>query len=282
MKHLLRRCVVFLWRKIVPRRARNSLRLWLMLEMPDRAPQLIGEFGGGPVVVLAPHMDDEIIGPGGTVARHVLANSPVIFVFMTDGMAGDPQRLDLSSKQQLAQQRKDESRRAAEILGVRDLVFLDGPDGALADTPEMIADLEKVLAQCKPAIIYCPSVTDCHPDHWATNRVLRKALDRLPPASTRHLLIRGYEIWTPLPANRMVDITEVADKKKRAIDQFVSQTRLVDYSRAILGLNQYRSMMHLSGRGWAEAFLETTCDEYRQLFDRMSLATPSASAPAFV
>jgi len=228
--------------------------------------------------VLAPHMDDEIIGPGGTVARHVLASSPVIFVFMTDGMAGDPQLLDLSSKRQLAQQRKDESRRAAEILGVRDLIFLDGPDGALADTPEMIAALEKVLAQCKPAIIYCPSVTDYHRDHWATNRVLRKALDRLPPDATRDLLIRGYELWTPLPANRMVDITDVADKKKRAIDQFVSQTRLVDYSRAILGLNQYRSIMHLCGRGSAEAFLETNCVEYRQMFDQMGLATPSASA----
>ncbi|MGD0463770.1 MAG: PIG-L family deacetylase [Tepidisphaeraceae bacterium] len=278
MKRQLKRLAVFLWRKIVPKRARNSLRLWLMLETPDRSPQLIEEFGGGPVVVLAPHMDDEIVGPGGTVARHVLANSPVTFVFMTDGMAGDPQRLDLSSKEQLAQQRKDESRRAAEIVGVRDLIFLDGPDGALADTPEMVAALEHILAQRKPAIIYCPAVTDHHRDHWATNRVLRKVLDRLPPAATRDLLIRGYEVWTPLPANRMVDITLVVEKKKKAIDVFVSQTRLVDYSRAILGLNQYRSMMHLSGRGLAEAFLETTCDEYRRMFDQIGLATGSAPA----
>jgi LmbE family N-acetylglucosaminyl deacetylase len=280
MKHLLKRMVVSVWRSVVPRRARNSLRLWLMLEMPDRSPQLIGEFGGGPVVVLAPHMDDEIIGPGGTVVRHVATNSPVTFVFMTDGMAGDPRALDLSSRQKYAETRKAESRRAAEIVGVRDLVFLDGPDGSLADTPEMIAALEKVLAERKPAVIYAPAVTDNHRDHWGTNRILRKALDRLPLAATRDLLIRGYEVWTPLPANRMVDITAVVEKKKAAIEVFVSQTRLVDYSRAILGLNQYRSMMYFFGRGWAEAFLETTCDEYRRMFDQMSLTAKPAVTSA--
>jgi LmbE family N-acetylglucosaminyl deacetylase len=269
MKHLLKRMVVFVWRRVVPKRARNSLRLWLMLETPDRSPKLIEEFGG-PVVVLAPHMDDEIIGPGGTVVRHVLANSSVTFVFMTDGAAGDPRSLDVSAKQQLAEKRKDESRGAAEVVGVRDLIFLDGPDGALADTAEMVAALEKILAERKPAVIYAPAVTDRHPDHWGTNR---KVLDRLPPAATRDLLIRGYEVWTPLPANRMVDIADVVEKKKKAIDLFVSQTRLVDYSRAIVGLNQYRSMVHLAGRGSAEAFLETTCDEYRRMFDHMSLAT---------
>jgi LmbE family N-acetylglucosaminyl deacetylase len=275
MKHLLKRLVVFFWKAVVPKRARNSLRLWLMLETPDRPPRLIEGFGGGPVVVLAPHMDDEIIGPGGTVMRHLSANCSVTFVFMTDGMAGDPRAVELSSRQQYAEMRKDESRRAAEIVGVRDLVFLDGPDGGLADTSEMVAGLEKVLAERKPAFIYAPAVTDNHRDHWGTNRVLRKVLDRLPAAATRDLVIRGYEVWTPLPANRMVDISDVAEKKKQAIDVFVSQTKLVDYSRAIVGLNQYRSMRHFFGRGYAEAFLESTCDQYREMFDRISLANES-------
>ncbi|HEX4056032.1 MAG TPA: PIG-L deacetylase family protein [Tepidisphaeraceae bacterium] len=272
MKHLVKRVVVGTWRAIVPKGARNSLRLWLMLEMPDRAPRLIEEFGGGPVVVLAPHMDDEIIGPGGTVVRHVQAGAKISFIYMTDGMAGDSHLQDLQSRQHLARQRKDESRRAAEIVGVRDLAFLDGADGALADTPEMVGGLEKILIERKPGIIYAPAVTDHHRDHWATNRVLRKAMDRLPAPATRDLIIRGYEVWTPAPANRMVDISEVIEIKKRAIETFASQTRLVDYSRAILGLNQYRSMMHLFGRGFAEAFWEMTSDEYRAAFDRISLA----------
>jgi LmbE family N-acetylglucosaminyl deacetylase len=74
----------------------------------------------------------------------------------------------------------------------------------------------------------------------------------------------------------MADITQTADAKHRAIEAFVSQTRLLDYSRTILGLNQYRSMRHLHGQGYAEAFLETTPDEYRRLFDGIGLKRPFA------
>jgi len=39
-------------------------------------------------------------------------------------------------------------------------------------------------------------------------------------------------------------------------------------------LNQYRSMIHLLGHGYAEAFFETTVDEYREFFDQISLKMP--------
>ncbi len=106
MKHLLKRLALFFWSRVLPKQARNSLRLWLMLEMPDRPPQLIETFANGPVVVLAPHMDDEIIGPGGAILRHLAANCSVTFVIMTDGAAGDPRAVDLSSSQTYSETRK--------------------------------------------------------------------------------------------------------------------------------------------------------------------------------
>jgi LmbE family N-acetylglucosaminyl deacetylase len=269
MKRLARRWVLSAWRTLVPKRARNSLRLWLTLEIPDSAPRLIEEFNDGPIVVLAPHMDDEIIGPGGTVLRHLQAKASVTFVYMTDGMAGEP-----NAKETLSQDRKAESRRAAEIFGVSDLLFLDGPDGALDDSPEIIAAVARIISDRRPAIIYAPGLTDHHSDHWATNRILRKALERLPSELTRNLIIRGYEVWTPLPANRMAEITSVVETKRKGIEVFVSQTRLIDYAWTILGLNQYRSMIHLLGHGYAEAFFETTVDEYREFFDQISLKMP--------
>jgi LmbE family N-acetylglucosaminyl deacetylase len=271
MKRLARQIVLRAWRTLLPRRARNSLRLWTILDTPDFAPRMIEEFSAGPIIVLAPHMDDEIIGPGGTIVRHLRAGASVTFVLMTDGMAGDQR-----AKESLSEERKAESRRAAEIVGVSDLIFLDGPDGSLDDSPEIVAALEKIIASRKPAIIYASGLTDHHRDHWATNRILRKSLDRLSAGLSRNILIRGYEIWTPLPANRMADITQVVEIKRQAIEVFVSQTRLVDYAWTILGLNQYRSMIHLCGHGYAEAFLENTVDEYRELFDRISLKRPFA------
>jgi N-acetylglucosamine malate deacetylase 1 len=269
MKRFVRRFVIGTWRTLVPKRARNSLRLWVALEIPDSAPRLINEFNDGPVLVLAPHMDDEIIGPGGTILRHLQANVSVTFVYMTDGMAGEP-----NAAKTLSEERKAESRRAAEIFGVSDLVFLDGPDGSLDDSPEIVAAVAKIISDRKPAIIYAPGLTDHHSDHWATNRILRKTLGRLRPELSRKLIIRGYEVWTPLPANRMAEITSVVQTKRQAIDVFVSQTRRIDYAWTILGLNQYRSMIHLLGKGYAEAFFETTVDEYREFFDQISLRVP--------
>jgi len=90
MKRLFKNLLLSAWRTLLPKRARNSLRLWLMLDVPDLSPRLIEQFNAGPVLVLAPHMDDEIIGPGGTILRHVQANVPVTFVYVTDGMTGGP------------------------------------------------------------------------------------------------------------------------------------------------------------------------------------------------
>jgi len=277
MKRSLKRLVRRGWRLLAPRRARNSLRLWLMLETPDLAPVLITDFSDHAVMVLAPHMDDEIIGPGGAVALHVRAGSTVTFVFMTDGRAGDrnapaPQ----PTPQQGAQTRRAESHAAAEIIGVKDLCFLDGPDGALRETPGIIDALTDLLRQRRPKVIYAPALTDRHPDHWATNRILRLALERLDARQQEQTIIRGYEIWSPLPANRMADITSVAQIKQQAIQVFVSQTRYVDYSWTATGLNQYRSMIHMHGRGYAEAFLESTVPEFRELFELISLKNPSS------
>ena len=279
MKKLVKRIAVAGWRRVVPKGARNSLRLWLMMDTPDRAPRLIEKFSDPSVVVLAPHMDDEIIGPGGSVALHRRAGSTVTFVFTTDGAAGDPDILlkklpadELHQRmRELAETRKNESRQAAKMLGVTDLQFLDGPDGSLRQTPAMVDSLCTIIEQRKPTIIYAPALTDNHRDHWATNRILRVVLDRLPPDIKANVLIRGYEVWTALPANRMADISSVGDLKRQAIDVFASQTKFVDYSRAIIGLNQYRSMTHLLGRGLAEAFLESTSEEYCELFDRVAL-----------
>src|SRR5262249_22255086 len=60
----------------------------LMAEDFFNGPMLDWEPGTGKVVVLAPHMDDEIIGCGGTVARHVDAGADVTVIYLTDGRRG--------------------------------------------------------------------------------------------------------------------------------------------------------------------------------------------------
>jgi LmbE family N-acetylglucosaminyl deacetylase len=279
MKKPMRRLVVGAVRRFLPSGVRNTLRLWTMFDLPDRASKPITDFSGGPVVVLAPHMDDEIIGPGGTVALHTQAGASVSVLFLTDGAlgdpdigAGDPTPEEITRRRRaLSKLRTEESRGAARIVGVSDLEFFEAPDGALTDTPQLVEKVAAALQGRRPALVYAPALTDFHVDHWGANRVLRSALNRLPQSLLRNMMIRGYEIWSTLPANRIADITPVIKIKEQAIASFPSQMKSTDFISAVLGLNRYRSMTFSQGRGFAEAFLETTVAEYRELFDAIIL-----------
>jgi LmbE family N-acetylglucosaminyl deacetylase len=249
-------------RRLIPRDAHSSLRLWLVGPAEDGIPRLISDFDAEPVLVLAPHADDEIIGPGGTVRRHIIAGAPVTVIILTDGKWGG-----YNPDGKLVEKRKEESRSAARILGVPEPIFFDAPDGNLGDADEVATRLGGVLEEKKPKYIYLPALTDGHADHWATNCHLHALLAKVRSDA----VIRGYEVWTPALANCCVDISETVEIKRRAIDAFATQTAQDDYTAAALGLNKYRSLQHLHGRGYAEAFMEMTAGQFDALFKAASL-----------
>ncbi len=273
---MLRTVVRALYRSLLPTRAKQTLRQWVLFDEPDRPPRVIERFDLRSVLVLAPHMDDEVVGCGGTIRRHVLAGSAVTIVFMTDGRRGDPdlyRRPELSAaaideaEQRLVERRKQESAAAAKILGAQDLIFLDGPDGALEVTTEILEQLTEIIRRTDPEVIYLPSVFDAHADHWATNRILDRCLRRAADSST---IIRGYEVWTPLLVNCIANIDDVVNEKEQALNQFASQLPHLDVVNASLGLGRYRAIFAGDRRGFAEAFHECTAAAYGQLMDRFS------------
>src|SRR3989338_967471 len=67
------------------------------------------------VLVLAPHFDDETIGCGGTIRKHILGGNRVCVVYVTDGRKGIP---DLADKEKVTEIRKGEAKKALGILGV--------------------------------------------------------------------------------------------------------------------------------------------------------------------
>jgi N-acetylglucosamine malate deacetylase 1 len=266
-----------LLRRLIPRDAHSSLRLWLVGGSEDQHPELITDFDAEPVMVLAPHPDDEVIGPGGTIRRHVQAGARVTVAVLTDGRWGG-----YDGDGTLVERRQAESRRAAEIIGTDAPIFFGVPDSNLDETPDLVARVGKLLADKNPRYIYLPALSDWHPDHWSTNRLMYAMLSQLPAAMTRRMVLRGYEVWTPALANRYVDITALVEIKRQAMEAFPSQTAAEDYPAAILGLNRYRSLHHLHGRGYAEAFQEVTVEEFRHLFAAASLRHKAEPAAASV
>src|SRR5262249_23090566 len=83
----------------------------------------------GRVLCFAPHPDDEVIGPGGALARHRMQGDPVRVVIATDGVAGDPEgRFD---KAHYASRRRQESARGLAVLQVADVAFWGFLDSAV-------------------------------------------------------------------------------------------------------------------------------------------------------
>ena len=206
---------------------------------------------GETVLVIAPHPDDEAIGPGGTVAVHADRGDRVGVLFLTSGEGG------LAVPRETAWAiREAEARAAVADLGADVIGFLRLPDGAVGD--DMAASAAAVataLAAFDAGTVYLPHPDEDHPDHVACLPVLGAAYAIL--ARPEPWLL-GYEVWTPLARfDRVEDVSAVYDRKRRAIARHASQVADFDYGRAAEGLNAYRGA--LAARcAFAEVFASLT------------------------
>jgi LmbE family N-acetylglucosaminyl deacetylase len=227
------------------------------------------EPANGRIVVLAPHMDDETLGCGGTIARHVRAGAQVTVVFLTDGRHGGPSCAGLTGPERERKQReiidvrKHEAERAGKVLGVESIVFLDAEDMRLSVDTRGPGLLRDIIGREQPDCVYLPSYLEQHPDHRAATSVLLAAV-----TGTRlEFECRGYEVWTPLFPNCVIKIDATIELKKQAIACYQSQLEQTDYLHAAIGLNAHRSLA-LGGRAghFAEAFQALPLADYLQLY----------------
>jgi LmbE family N-acetylglucosaminyl deacetylase len=152
---------------------------WAVLEPPVWSPP------AGPIVVVAPHPDDETLGAGGLIhtwaARHGL---PVVIVSVTDGEAACPEI------PKLAAVRRSELEAALSELASAgiDLVHLQLPDGAVSHHQQ---ELAAALSDLTPdgSTIIAPFEHDGHPDHDAVGRIAREVAD------SHDAIFAQYPIW---------------------------------------------------------------------------------------
>jgi LmbE family N-acetylglucosaminyl deacetylase len=182
---------------------------------------------GRPLVVVAPHPDDEILGAAGLMlAAHDLG-ADIMVVAVTDGEASHPGTSWTGAR--LAARRRAESREALDRLGLAgtEVVRLGVPDGGVAAYEQRLRDR---LRELVPGDAYVATTWrgDGHPDHEATGRATAGAA-----AATGATLIE-HPIWawhwaTPasgLPFEQAVrlDLDEdVRLAKVGAIAAFTSQ-----------------------------------------------------------
>jgi LmbE family N-acetylglucosaminyl deacetylase len=210
------------------------------------------------ILVFAPHPDDDIIGCGGSIAKHIQLGNQVSIIYMTSGEAGS-----LESKPvELLHIREDEAQKAAASLGVTDLIFLHNPDGYLEYNQENLSTIVAIIRSKKPTLVYIPHSADAVPDHMLTHQLAAEGCRRAAgpwfqecgeqPWSVKHIL--GYEVWTPLQrVSHSEDISAFISLKLAALQMHKSQIKYIPYDQAIQGLNRYRGIM--TGKGdYCECF----------------------------
>jgi LmbE family N-acetylglucosaminyl deacetylase len=231
----------------LPARARHAINVARGIDQPlvvDRLP-------GQRVVVLAPHPDDEVIGCGGAIAGHVRAGCAVRVIHVTSGertWSAAPGSADDKRERREAQA----ARAAAELgIGADGLRFLRTPDGQVGATDDVLSKLQPAITEAAPDLVYAPWPLDAHRDH----RGLLEALLAVHRTSgSPEWTIALYEVWGPLVASHLVDITAHIDIKIAALRCYEDATAGIDYVRTTMGLAAYRSGQGMSGRGYAEAF----------------------------
>ncbi len=201
--------------------------------MPDEA-------GVERVLVVIAHPDDAEFWAAGTIAQWADAGVGLTYCVLTDGENGghDP---DIS-REQVPAVRREEQRKAAELLKVGDVRFMGLSEGLIDPASRELHEyLVRVIRQARPQRILTWSpernwarFRSCHPDHLATGEAALRAI--YPDAGNRQALRslfedEGLDGWTvreawlfnsPRP-NRYVDITGTFSRKTAAVAAHHSQ-----------------------------------------------------------
>lgn len=274
-KHLLK-----VYRHLFPHWVKNALHDSIVELERFHPPSTMSRLPGERVLVLAPHPDDESIGCGGAICKYLEQGSRLLVVFVTDGRQGNrdlralpadsPQRLQMELE--LVARRRREAHCALSILRVSESEFLDATDGELLHQINPVSErLAAIFSEFKPDIVMLPFLTDRHADHFAVNSCLVNAVERLQGEWLGRLQCFGYEIWSPIYANALVDISAYMRLKCDALECYQSQLGSSDYIAGMEGLNRFRAVSGMTGGRYAEAFFAVPYKTYYRLYQQLLL-----------
>ncbi|MVO84928.1 PIG-L family deacetylase [Streptomyces sp. p1417] len=202
--------------------------VWRAARLPELLPSLA--LPAGPVLVVAAHPDDEVLGFGGTIAALRHAGARVHTVCLTDGEASHGPASP-AARARLAARRRDELAAALGDLGELPAPVHAGlPDTALdAYEDDAAALIGRLLDAVGAAVCVAPWEGDLHSDHEAAGRAARRAgRDTATP-------VWSYPVWMwhwarphdpRVPWHRAAVLplaAEAAVRKRAALARFASQ-----------------------------------------------------------
>ncbi len=191
------------------------------------------------VLVVAAHPDDEVLGCGGTIAKHVENGDEVRIALMSMGVTSrfhpgrDPTGMSFTMMQEVID-------RAGDKLGTGGGAYQANlPDQRFdsKDRLEVVRRLESVTREVSPEIVYTHHMGDLNLDHRITCEAVLTACRPLPGSPVK--AIYGFEVvssteWgvEPFVPNRFVDISKTLRKKFRALRAYRDEMRKFPHARS--------------------------------------------------
>lgn len=216
------------------------------------------------ILVIAPHADDEILGCGATMAKHIHNGDDVFVAIMTNANMGAP---ELFTKEHIEAIR-DEANKAHEVIGVKRTFFFDLPAPRLETYPSyLIANLiNQLIFEYDISTLYLPFRGDSHTDHRV---VFNAALVAARPINLCPVMeIYAYETlseteWgAPFGDDQFiptffVDVSNYMSIKLDSMNCFFSQLKNPPHPRSLEIISKLGSVRGSSiGVDFAESFVQ--------------------------
>lgn len=217
------------------------------------------------ILVIAAHPDDEVLGCGGTIARHHQMGDTVSVLMFTDGVGSRSNAPQPGASEGLAERRAC-AERASTILGVAHLEMLSYPDNAMDTVPllEIVKAIEAALDRAQPNIVYTHHASDVNIDHRRVHdasiaacrpqpgHVVEQLLFFETPSSTEWRPPASMSCFAP---NWFVDISDTFSAKLDALRAYAPELREFPHPRSLEAVEHLARWRGASvGLAAAEAF----------------------------
>jgi len=196
------------------------------------------------ILVVAAHPDDEILGVGGTVARHSAEGDRVHSLILAEGSTSRSDSRDAGAHAAEIEALREAARAAARCLGAEPPRFAGLPDNRMdqLDLLDVVKAVEAVVAAVGPTVVYTHHGGDLNLDHRIAHQAVLTACRPLPGTALEAIYCfetvsstewATPEIGRPFLPNHFVDIAGQLEQKRQALACYEREMRPFPHARSI-------------------------------------------------
>jgi N-acetylglucosamine malate deacetylase 1 len=205
------------------------------------------------VLILAPHLEDPIIGCGGTICKLAKKGAHIKVLYMTNSSYGG----DIKPSSELVPMVQKNAEDSMAMLRCYESEHLDLPCRGMRCDISSKCRLHRAINYYSPDLVFIPSLQDRHPDNRITGLLAASTLMEYDGFLTPY----SYEVWGSLFPNNMVDITDVMGDKVAALTSCHSRTAMENRERMIRKAHSFRLSCKIEDRHY-EQFLRQRREDF--------------------